>query len=215
MSIKGAIRRGGTAALLSLCIVALWCAPALAAAEPRCAGLLLGCVIEETAEKLKTPVKEVTDNVEEIVETGGGAVEDVVETVTGTIDEDTTFLRPPPDPGPEELAPVSLRPRRLRIRRYEVAAGDPAPRRRTPPTITSSASTRESTEFSGIAIANPVPRLDVVDFAGIALEMAGRFAFPLALSLVVAVFLVVQHWMDRRDPKLASAPIDEEMLAFG
>lgn len=42
-----------------------------------------------------------------------------------------------------------------------------------------------------------------------------RAAFPVALVGVLAAFLAVQGWMDRREPKLASAPLEAEPdLAF-
>jgi hypothetical protein len=40
-----------------------------------------------------------------------------------------------------------------------------------------------------------------------AVEAAQRLAFPLALALLVALFLLVQHFLDRRSPKLAFAPV--------
>ena len=39
-----------------------------------------------------------------------------------------------------------------------------------------------------------------------ALAVATEFTFPLALALAVLLFLVVQDQVDRRDPKLRSAP---------
>ena len=39
-----------------------------------------------------------------------------------------------------------------------------------------------------------------------ALAVATEFTFPLALALAVLLFLVVQHQVDRRDPKLREAP---------
>ena len=40
--------------------------------------------------------------------------------------------------------------------------------------------------------------------------MATRSAFPIALLLLVALFLAVQNRIDRRDPKLALAPVGVE-----
>lgn len=50
----------------------------------------------------------------------------------------------------------------------------------------------------------------------IAIEAAEGVAFPLALALMVGGFLMVQNRIDRRDPKLALAPIDSdnELLTF-
>lgn len=49
-----------------------------------------------------------------------------------------------------------------------------------------------------------------------AVEAAKRFAFPLALTLLVIVFLVIQNRIDNKDPKLAVAPLDMdgELLSF-
>jgi hypothetical protein len=39
-------------------------------------------------------------------------------------------------------------------------------------------------------------------------DAARRFAIPLAVAALVAAFLIVQGRIDRRDPKLAAAPVD-------
>jgi len=39
---------------------------------------------------------------------------------------------------------------------------------------------------------------------------AEKGSFPLLLLLMVAAFFRLQHWLDRRDPKLALAPVDAE-----
>jgi hypothetical protein len=33
------------------------------------------------------------------------------------------------------------------------------------------------------------------------------FAFPLLLGLLVIMFLLIQHWLDKKAPKLALAPV--------
>lgn len=50
----------------------------------------------------------------------------------------------------------------------------------------------------------------------IASEAAEQVAFPLALTLLVIGFLMVQNRIDRKDPKLALAPVDSEhdLLSF-
>jgi hypothetical protein len=46
-------------------------------------------------------------------------------------------------------------------------------------------------------------------------EAAQRAAFPLLLLLLIAGFLIAQHRIDRKDPKLALAPVHRELdLAF-
>ena len=49
---------------------------------------------------------------------------------------------------------------------------------------------------------------------GAAAEAVKQVAFPLALALIVVAFLLVQNRLDRRDPKLASAPIAPDLLRF-
>jgi hypothetical protein len=47
-------------------------------------------------------------------------------------------------------------------------------------------------------------------------DAARRFAFPLSVAVVVAAFLLVQGRIDRKDPKLATAPIDsrDDLVSF-
>jgi hypothetical protein len=49
-----------------------------------------------------------------------------------------------------------------------------------------------------------------------ALDASKRFALPLGLTLVVLGFVIVQHWTDRKDPKLVLAPVesDFDLLTF-
>jgi hypothetical protein len=50
----------------------------------------------------------------------------------------------------------------------------------------------------------------------VAVKSLEKPQFPLVLLVVVAVFLLVQNRIDRKDPKLATAPVDAEpMLGFG
>lgn len=49
-----------------------------------------------------------------------------------------------------------------------------------------------------------------------AIEAAKRFAFPLALTILVVAFLLIQNRIDSKDPKLAMASVDleEDLLSF-
>ena len=78
----------------------------------------------------------------------------------------------------------------------------------------------EATEDSGNGHSFPVrlpPIGDVPSVIGkVAVKSLEKPQFPLLLLVVAAVFLLVQNRVDRRDPKLASAPVDAEPdLAFG
>ena len=44
--------------------------------------------------------------------------------------------------------------------------------------------------------------------------MKGLVAFPLALALIVGAFLLAQNRLDRRDPRLALAPVGPDVLDF-
>jgi hypothetical protein len=59
-----------------------------------------------------------------------------------------------------------------------------------------------------------LPALLGFSAAGIAAEVAKRIAFPVALLLIVMGFLFVQHRIDRREPKLASAPVVRDIARF-
>jgi hypothetical protein len=47
-------------------------------------------------------------------------------------------------------------------------------------------------------------------------DAARRFAFPMTVAGLAALFLLVQGRLDRRDPKLATAPIDsrDDVVSF-
>ncbi|HEV2757581.1 MAG TPA: hypothetical protein VG318_17590 [Actinomycetota bacterium] len=56
----------------------------------------------------------------------------------------------------------------------------------------------------------------LAQLASTAGEAVQRFAFPLSLTILVLVFLLIQGEIDRRDPKLAFAPVDssKDMVYF-
>jgi hypothetical protein len=45
-------------------------------------------------------------------------------------------------------------------------------------------------------------------------EAARTLAFPLALAILIALFLLAQHRVDRRAPKLALAPVEPDLVGF-
>jgi hypothetical protein len=42
-------------------------------------------------------------------------------------------------------------------------------------------------------------------------KAAKTYVFPMALTLIVVLFLLVQSRLDRRDPKLSMAPVDSKL----
>lgn len=60
----------------------------------------------------------------------------------------------------------------------------------------------------------PAPRGFLGGLAGPAAEIASRIAFPLALAVLVMLFIAFQNRLDRRDPKLALAATSPDVLRF-
>jgi hypothetical protein len=56
----------------------------------------------------------------------------------------------------------------------------------------------------------------IADLARTAGAAVKTFAFPLSLTVLVLIFLLIQGEIDRRDPKLAFAPVDssKDMVHF-
>jgi hypothetical protein len=48
----------------------------------------------------------------------------------------------------------------------------------------------------------------------LAIKTAKILSFPLALALIVLLFVAVQNRIDRKDPKLALAPVAPDLLRF-
>ncbi|HSH62109.1 MAG TPA: hypothetical protein VK988_21165, partial [Acidimicrobiales bacterium] len=58
------------------------------------------------------------------------------------------------------------------------------------------------------------PKPTEVDLRQAAVRTAGRFWFPLAIAAALIAFVTLQWFVDRRDPKLAAAPLADEILGF-
>jgi hypothetical protein len=63
------------------------------------------------------------------------------------------------------------------------------------------------------AVSRSIPRQDLFDRIG-SLGIEALLAFPLALALIVLLFVAVQNRIDRKDPKLALAPVAPDLLRF-
>ena len=78
------------------------------------------------------------------------------------------------------------------------------------------AAINDGRSFSVAPVDVPADESLVTQIGRIATEAARQAAFPLALALLVIAFLMVQNRLDRKDPKLALAPVDSEhdLLSF-
>jgi hypothetical protein len=64
-------------------------------------------------------------------------------------------------------------------------------------------------------VSSAIPQQGLFDRIGsAAIQAAKALAFPLALTLIVLLFVMVQNRIDRKDPKLALAPIAPDLLRF-
>jgi len=65
------------------------------------------------------------------------------------------------------------------------------------------------------AVSVTIPRRGLFDRIGsLAIQAAEALAFPLALAVIVLLFVAVQNRIDRKDPKLALAPVAPDLLRF-
>ena len=201
---------------------------AAAPARAACALTDLACATA-TVTEVTEPVTEVTDPVTEVTDPG-------TEPVGGVVDEVTNTLRPivdeaPPLPGPPVNVPEPPTPGESNVTpgaRTESAdtSGDSGNGRSDPvsgslvePTVPVQALVRDAF-VSGL---DPGPGSDVrigpsppTERGGVSLQdlVTAGFAFPVALVLIVGAFLLVQDRLDRRDPRLAIAPVGPDVLDF-
>lgn len=230
-------RAGAAGLLVTLCLV-MFAAPAGA-----CDVLDVACVedtagsvtetvedtVEDAAETVDETVEETTETVDEIVENVTGETEETVEgTVSPVIGQTDGVIGGPTQPTVPgvDLDPVPPR-----------TVDDPAP--------PGSGGTGNGSDGDGSgvgdgpagtpsggvvgpfaldppalggapAIENTLePRGFLGGFAGAAGAIASLIAFPLALALLVFLFVAFQDRLDGRDPKLALAATSPDVLRFG
>jgi hypothetical protein len=207
-------------------------APFVIAAVPAraaCALTDLACVtgtVTETVDQVTEPVTEpVNEATDPVTGTVGGVVDKVKDTVGPIVDEVPV---PPqlPDPSLDVNQPTT----------GDSGAG-PGPRTGpgAPPGGSGNGSSDPSTDSS---VERPIPVQALVRDTFISgapspssdvrigpsppaertvlslEEVVKGFAFPLALVIIVGAFLLVQDRLDRRDPRLALAPVGPDVLDF-
>jgi hypothetical protein len=230
-SSKARERPFGTS-LRALLLLAIGASFVLAAAPARAACSLtdLACVTEtvtdvtepitETVDDVTEPITEVTD---QVIGTVGGVVDQVEDTVDPIVDE--VPLPDPPIDVTESATPAE-------------SGGGPDPRT-GPDTGPGGSGNGSSDPGPASPVERPIPVQALVGGAfvsgldpspssdvrigpsppaertGVSLEdVVMGFAFPLGLVLIVGAFLLVQDRLDRRDPRLALAPVGPDVLDF-
>jgi hypothetical protein len=177
--------------------------------------------VEETTGDAEETVEETVETVEETVESiTGDAQETVEETVGAGLGSADDAIGDPPLPGTDPVAPgVDPAP----------SGGDGAGNGSdgngsgggdgpigTPPGGVAGPFVLDPPAV-GSGLVNetvPAPRGFLGGLAGPAAEIASRIAFPLALAVLVLLFIAFQNRLDRRDPKLALAATSPDVLRF-
>jgi hypothetical protein len=187
-----------------------------AAADP-CALTDPTCVTEtldETVNTVKETVGSGKETVEETVEQGSETVGDAATGVIGTV-KDTVDGLLGKDEGPKPGGGDRGDRPRARDHRGDGRDGhrrtrDPVVRRLEPrePSI--------DVVFDSGSTALDWPTVNVPGggaFRG-AIGAAAKLAFPILLASMVLAFLAIQNHLDRKDPRLASAPLGPDLLTF-
>jgi hypothetical protein len=191
-----------------------------------------GCVIE-TVDDVVEPVTEVTDPVvdpvvdqvdqvvdpvteapDPVVGTIGGVINGVENTV-GPIVDVTEPAQGDSDVGPDPRTGPGAPRSDSGDGRSDVGSGGFVERPIPPPALVGGAfipSLDSVRPISDVRIgASPPTERSGVSFENV---VKGLVAFPLALALIVGAFLLAQNRLDRRDPRLALAPVGPDVLNF-
>ena len=187
------------------------------AARADCSLAASSCVID-TVEEVVDPATEITDPVlEEVTEvtdpvegTVGGLVDNVVDETVGPIINEveagpSVEVIEPPAPGVPSVDPPTER----------VDVGRSSSDGRTVPVPALAGRPfvpNLELSSSDEARIGPTPPAEP---DGLSLEdVVKGLTFPLALALIVGAFLLAQDRIDRRDPRLALAPLGPDTLPF-
>jgi hypothetical protein len=222
------------ASLRALLLLAIGASFVVAAAPARgCPLTDPGCVIE-TVDDVVEPVTEVTDpvvdQVDQVVDQVVDPVTEVTDPVPGTIGgvingvEDTVgpivdVTEPPAqghsDVGSDPRTGPGAPPDDSGNGRSDVGSGGFVERPIPPPALVGGAfipSLESVRPISDVRFgASPPTERSGVSFENV---VKGLVAFPLALALIVGAFLLAQNRLDRRDPRLALAPVGPDVLDF-
>ena len=189
-----------------------------AAADP-CALIDPECITETVDETIDTVTEaggSVKETIDETVEQGSDVVGETATGVIGTVKDTVDGLLgkgKDPDPGPgggDGDKPKARGNDGDNHRRADRGADGLSGRRLEPrdPSI--------ETTFAGQGSVLDWPRLHPAGEGGLrrALGAAATLAFPFLLASMVLAFLVIQNRLDRKDPRLASAPLGPDVLTF-
>ena len=225
--------RLGMAGLMVASAFVLMSVPAMA-----CPVTDLNCVVADPVSAVQDTVDQTTQTVEETAATVTDQVNETVEPVTDTVKGVLGQVPDPPDPGviddptgilPDVLGSTVAQPSGPGATKpggNGTATGPGGGNSRTAgggggavspssfgrgPVIGPVAAPISSTPVVSLTI----PRQGLFERIGsLAIQTAKDLAFPLALAVIVLLFVAVQNRIDRKDPKLALAPVAPDLLRF-
>jgi len=168
-------------------------------------------VVDQVVDQVVDPVTEVTDPV---VGTVGGVINGVEDTVDPIVDVTEPPAQGHSDVGSDPRTGPGAPPDSGNGR-SDVGSGSVVERPIPPPALVGGAfipSLDSVRPISDVRIgASPPTEGSGVSFENV---VKGLVAFPLALALMVGAFLLAQNRLDRRDPRLALAPVGPDILDF-
>ena len=223
--------RLGIAGLMVVSAFVLMSVPAMA-----CAVTDLSCLPQTVADPVtavQDTVDQTTTTVEDTAATVNKTVEPVTDAVTGVLGQvpdppnpgvidDPTGILPdvlgstvtqPSDPGATNPGGngTATRPGEVKSRTVGGGGGAGLSSFGRGPVIGPVAAPISPTPV----VAQSIPRGGLFDrIVPLAIEAAKALAFPLALAVIVLLFVAVQNRIDRKDPKLALAPVAPDLLRF-
>lgn len=185
-------------------------------ADPSCVVETVEEVVDPATEITDPVLEEVTEATDPVVGTVGGLVENVVEDTVGPIIDEVAAPVPgssveviePPSPGVPSVDPPT---ERVDVGRSSfVERTVPVPALVGSPFVPNVPNLElSSTREARMGSTPPAER------NGLSLEdVVKGLTFPLALALIVGAFLLAQDRIDRRDPRLALAPLGPDILPF-
>ena len=211
---------------IALASVALFAPPAAACpvTDPTCVIKETKKTVEETADDAERDATEAIDRTQETATDTVDTVEDDVAETVGPVLETViqegpeTPRRPPTAPEPPKRSDRKSRDPSV-VGRQDVRSGLQSDLRTTrigAARATELGAARASLlpDVVGPSTAPAEARLPSKSPLDAAIETAKQLVFPLILSIVVGLFLAVQHYWDRKEPKIALAPLDSEILRF-
>ena len=177
-------------------------------------------------DKADETVDDVNETVENVKEKADGAVGEVEKTIDGTVNpgggDNPSTPNPPTEPGvggpttskvkggsqgPRERSNAPGRGPRGDARGRRAAGSASAP-------LIAPITVDLELDPPGTPVSSTIrPELSP-GLGESAIEAIKDFAFPLLLTIVVGGFLLAQHVVDRKDPKLVFAPVDQDLLSF-